>query len=50
MFVLLIAGQLITALLMDRYGLLGLSPTPVSFQKMAGIVLVIAGAYLVTKK
>ena len=50
MFVLLIAGQLITALIMDRYGLLGLSPTNVSIQKMAGIVLVIAGAYLVTKK
>ena len=50
MFVLLIAGQLITALIMDRYGLLGLSPTNISIQKMAGIILVIAGAYLVTKK
>lgn len=50
MFVLLIAGQLITALWMDRYGLLGLAPTPVSLPKLAGIVLVIAGAYLVTKK
>lgn len=50
MFVLLIAGQLITALIIDRYGMLGLTATPITVQKMAGMALVIAGAYLVTKK
>lgn len=50
MFVLIVAGQLITALLMDHYGVLGMRMNPVSFQKMAGIVLVVAGAYLVNRK
>lgn len=50
MFVLIIAGQLITALLMDHFGILGLRLNPVNFQKMAGILLVVAGAYLVTRK
>lgn len=50
MFVLIIAGQLVTALLMDHFGILGLRLNPVSFQKLAGILLVVAGAYLVTRK
>ncbi len=50
MFVLIIAGQLVTALLMDHFGILGLQLNPVNFQKLAGIVLVVAGAYLVTRK
>ena len=50
MFVLIVAGQLFTALLMDHFGLLGLKESPVSLQKMIGIVLLIAGAYLVNRK
>lgn len=50
MFVLIIAGQLVTALLMDHFGILGLQLNPVNFQKLAGILLVVAGAYLVTRK
>jgi bacterial/archaeal transporter family-2 protein len=50
MFVLIVAGQLLTALLMDHYGILGLRINPVSFQKIAGMLLVVAGAYLVTRK
>lgn len=50
MFVLIVAGQLFTAVLMDHFGVLGMRESPVSLQKMIGIVLLIAGAYLVNKK
>ena len=50
MFVLIVAGQLITALWLDHYGLLGLRENPISTQKMLGILLVVAGAWLVNKK
>lgn len=50
MFVLIVAGQLLTALLMDHFGILGMRMNPVSFQKIAGIALVVAGAYLVNRK
>lgn len=50
MFVLIVAGQLITALWMDHYGLLGLKESPITAQKLVGILLVVAGAWLVNKK
>lgn len=50
MFVLIVAGQLITAVLMDHFGVLGLQPNPISVQKFFGICLLIAGAWLVNKK
>ncbi|MDX2046487.1 MAG: DMT family transporter [Chitinophagaceae bacterium] len=50
MFVLLVAGQLFTAVMMDHFGVLGLKESPATIQKMIGILLLIAGAYLVNKK
>jgi transporter family-2 protein len=50
MFVLIVAGQLITAVLMDHFGVLGMKTNPVSLQKIFGICLLIAGAWLVNKK
>jgi bacterial/archaeal transporter family-2 protein len=50
MFVLIVAGQLITAVLMDHFSLLGLKESPITMQKLLGILLVVAGAYLVNKK
>lgn len=50
MFVLIVAGQLVTAVLMDHFGILGLRQDPVSVQKLIGICLLIAGAWLVNKK
>lgn len=50
MFVLIVAGQLITALIMDQLGLLGLQQSPLTIQKLIGVVLLIAGAYLVNRK
>ncbi|HWB24761.1 MAG TPA: DMT family transporter [Chitinophagaceae bacterium] len=49
MFVLIIAGQLITAVLMDSFGVLGLANSPITLQKVIGILLLVAGAYLVNK-
>jgi transporter family-2 protein len=50
MFVLIVAGQLATAVLMDHFGILGMKPNPVSLQKFLGICLLVAGAWLVNKK
>ena len=50
MFVLIVAGQLITAVLMDHFGVLGMKPNLVSLQKFFGICLLVAGAWLVNKK
>lgn len=50
MFVLIIAGQLTTAVLMDHFGVLGMRENPVNLQKLIGILLVVAGAYIVNKK
>ncbi len=50
MFVLIVAGQLVTAVLMDHFGILGMEPKPVTLQKLAGIALIILGAYLVNRK
>ena len=50
MFVLIVAGQLITAVLMDHFGVLGLKENPVSLQKFFGICLLVGGAWLVNKK
>lgn len=50
MFVLIVSGQLITAVIMDQLGVLGLQQSPITIQKIIGIVLLIAGAYLVNRK
>jgi bacterial/archaeal transporter family-2 protein len=50
MFVLIIAGQLFTAVIMDHFALLGMKESPVTLQKLAGIFFLIAGAYMVNKK
>ncbi len=50
MFVLIVAGQLITAVIMDHMGVLGLKESPLTVQKLIGISLVVAGAYIVNKK
>ena len=44
-----VAGQLIAALVLDHYGLLGLDRHPVTVTRLAGVVLVFAGALLVRR-
>ncbi|HUR12013.1 MAG TPA: DMT family transporter [Flavitalea sp.] len=50
LFALIIAGQFLTALVFDHYGLLGFKINPVTVQKLIGILLLISGAYLVNRK
>jgi transporter family-2 protein len=50
MFVIIITGQLLTALIMDHYGLLGMPVQQISWNKVGGMLLLVAGAYLVNKK
>lgn len=47
-FVLLIAGQVISGLVFSHFGLLGSPVEPVSMIKILGVVLLIAGAAIVT--
>ncbi|MBC3942399.1 DMT family transporter [Sphingomonas albertensis] len=42
-----VASQLVTALVLDRFGLLGLTAQPISLMRVAGVVLVIGGVLLV---
>ena len=44
-----IAGQIATALLLDHFGALGLPRDPLSFGRIAGALLVIAGVVLVRR-
>ena len=44
-----VAGQLIAALVLDHYGLLGLDRHPVTLTRVAGLTLVLVGAMLVRR-
>jgi len=46
LFSLVIAGQLLTAVTLDHFGVLGLAPHPISTARLAGAVLLIAGVIL----
>ena len=45
-FILLIAGQVVMAVVVSHFGILESPPDPVSAKKLAGAVLVIAGAMI----
>lgn len=47
-FVLLIAGQVISGMVFSHYGLLGSPVEPVSMIKIMGVILLVAGAAVVT--
>lgn len=44
-----VAGQLVAAVVLDHYGLLGLARHPVTITRIGGILLVFAGAWLVRR-
>jgi transporter family-2 protein len=50
LFALLVTGQLLTALLYDHFGLLGLRENALSLRGMLGVVLLVAGVYLIHKR
>lgn len=47
---LLIAGQLVSASVIDHYGWIGVDRVPLSATRVAGIVLLLAGALLTVKR
>ena len=46
-FVLLVAGQVIVGAILSHYGALGSTVDPITLRKLAGMLLVVGGAYLV---
>jgi drug/metabolite transporter (DMT)-like permease len=50
LFALVVTGQLLTALLFDHLGLLGLMRSPLTLSRLAGALLLVAGAYLLNRK
>ncbi|MES3152852.1 DMT family transporter [Sphingomonas faeni] len=42
-----VGSQIVTALVLDRFGLLGLTAQPISLARIGGVLLVIAGVVLV---
>ena len=49
-FALVIAGQLLVAVLYDHYGLFGFKQSDINWVKLLGVGMLIGGAYLITKK
>ena len=45
----LLAGQFLAALVLDHFGLISFAVRDVSWPRLAGVALVLAGAYLVNK-
>lgn len=45
-----ITGQLLGSVFIDHYGLLGLTPQPVSLTRILGVILLFAGLLLVIRK
>ena len=46
----LVAGQLIIAVLLDRFGVLGLHRIQLDWERGLGVALIVAGAVLVTSR
>jgi bacterial/archaeal transporter family-2 protein len=47
---LIVTGQVICAVLIDHFGLFGVAPRSIDLTRMAGVLLMIGGIYLVMKK
>jgi transporter family-2 protein len=45
-----IAGQLAASVVVDRFGLLGIARTPITLDRIIGLVLLVAGVALVVRK
>jgi len=44
-----VTGQLTTSVVLDRIGFLGLERTPITGSRVAGVILLLAGTYLVVR-
>jgi len=45
-----VAGQLTASVLIDRAGILGLTERPITWDRLVGIALLVAGVYLVVRE
>ncbi|MFJ4055692.1 DMT family transporter [Pseudomonas sp. NPDC089743] len=45
--VLVVAGQILTSVIVDHFGLMGVASKPVSLPRLAGVVLILVGVFLV---
>ena len=45
-----IAGQLTASVVIDQFGLLGVTKDPISFAKVVGVLLLAAGVYLIVRE
>lgn len=50
MVVAFITGQLLGSVLLDHFGLMGLTPNPITITRIIGIILLFAGVFLVIRK
>lgn len=44
-----ITGQLTASIVLDRLGVLGLDQTPITLERALGVVLLLAGTYLIVR-
>lgn len=44
-----VTGQLATSLVIDRLGILGLESRPLSWERLAGVALLVAGTFLIAR-
>ena len=44
-----ITGQLTASIVLDRLGVLGLEQTPITLERVLGVVLLLAGTYLIVR-
>ena len=47
-FTLVVAGQMLSAIVLDHFGMFGSDVKPVNFGRIAGVLLVLAGVYVVS--
>lgn len=48
-FGLVVAGQMVVSVLLDHYNVLVAHPSPITFMKVLGIVLIVAGVVIIRK-
>jgi transporter family-2 protein len=50
LFALVVAGQLITAIVFEQFGVLGVKLAPINWTKFIGVIMLIAAVYLINRK
>ena len=50
LFALIVAGQLVTAIAFEQFGLLGVRQVTVGWSKVVGVILLVTAVYLINRK